>query len=242
MPGGEHLDVCFSCGTCVSKCMIQQKVEPEYNPHRLLRLVMMGLREEAFRNPTTWLCSACDLCYPACPQKIHISDVIGAVKTLAVEAGHTSPLEMVDEALCTGCGICTMACPYEAPRLVEKQIDGQMDRLSEVDANKCMGCGTCVGACPVGAIARPGVSNEDVRPQIFIDKTTNGDPRLVIFVCDWCLRADADVKLLSALAAIIDADTPEDVQRVMDTVVDPVGTYYRFNLSDSILSELKYRA
>ena len=33
---------------------------------------------------------------------------------------------------------------------------------------------------------------------------------------------------------------PEDVARIMDTIVDPVGTYYRFSLSDSILSELKY--
>ena len=200
MPGGEHLDVCFSCGTCVSKCMIQQKVEAEYNPRRLLRLVMLGLREEAFSSPTTWLCSACDLCYAACPQKIHISEVIGAVKALAVEAGYTSPLEAVsvDEDLCAGCGICAMACPYEAPSLVEKMIDGQMDRVAEVDINKCMGCGTCVGACPLGAIGRPGVSNEDVRPQIFIEAPANGDPRLVTFVCDWCLRADADVQLLDS--------------------------------------------
>ena len=200
MPGGEHLDVCFSCGTCVSKCMIQQKVEAEYNPRRLLRLVMLGLREEALSSPTTWLCSACDLCYAACPQKIHISEVIGAVKALAVEAGYTSPLEAVsvDEALCAGCGICTMACPYEAPSLIEKMIDGQMDRVSEVDINKCMGCGTCVAACPLGAIGRPGVSNEDVRPQVFFDAPSNGAPRLVTFVCDWCLRADADVQLLES--------------------------------------------
>jgi coenzyme F420-reducing hydrogenase delta subunit/heterodisulfide reductase subunit C len=200
MPGGEHLDVCFSCGTCVSKCMIQQKVEAEYNPRRLLRLVMLGLREEAFSSPTTWLCSACDLCYAACPQKIHISEVIGAVKALAVEAGYTSPLEAVsvDEDLCAGCGICAMACPYEAPSLVEKMIDGQMDRVAEVDVNKCMGCGTCVGACPLGAIGRPGVSNEDVRPQIFIEAPANGDPRLVTFVCDWCLRADADAEILES--------------------------------------------
>jgi F420-non-reducing hydrogenase small subunit len=52
---------------------------------------------------------------------------------------------------------------------------------------------------------------------------------------------DQGAKLLSAIAAIIDAETAEDVQRIMDTIVDPVGTYFRFNLSDSILSELKYR-
>ena len=87
VPGGEHLDLCYSCGTCVSKCLIQQKLEPEYNPRRLLRMVMMDMREEAYQSPTTWLCSACDLCYPACPQQIHISTLIGAVKTLAVQDG-----------------------------------------------------------------------------------------------------------------------------------------------------------
>ena len=191
--------MCYSCGTCVSTCMIQQKVEPEYNPRRLLRLVMMDMREEAFESPTTWLCSACDLCYPACPQEIHISGVIGAVKQLAIEAGYESPLETVsvDESLCSGCGICVMSCPYEAPHLVEKEIDGVMDRVSEADANACMGCGICVAACPMGAIARPGVSNEEVKAQIDIPRM-NGAPQMAVFVCDWSLRADADVTLLES--------------------------------------------
>jgi coenzyme F420-reducing hydrogenase delta subunit/heterodisulfide reductase subunit C len=200
IPGGEHLDVCFACGTCVSKCMIQQKVEPEYNPRRLIRMVMLGMKEEAFQNPTTWLCSACDLCYAACPQEIHISGVIGAVKQLAVEAGYSSPLETVsvDETLCSGCGICGMACPYQAPSLIEIQVNGYTDRIATVDTNKCMGCGTCVAACPMGAISRQGVSNQVIKEQLHITETANGAPRLVTFVCDWCLRADADVQLLES--------------------------------------------
>ena len=199
IPGGEHLELCYSCGTCVSKCMIQQKLEPEYNPRRLLRMVMMDMREEAFESPTTWLCSACDLCYPACPQEIHISGVIGAVKQLAVEAGYTSPLEtvVVDEALCSGCGICVMTCPYEAPHLIEKEANGVMDRFSEVNVEKCMGCGMCVAACPIGAIARPGVSNVEVAGQIEV-KEVKGRPSLVVFVCDWSLRVDEDVTLLDS--------------------------------------------
>jgi F420-non-reducing hydrogenase small subunit len=51
---------------------------------------------------------------------------------------------------------------------------------------------------------------------------------------------DQGAKLLSAIAAIIDVETSEDVQRIMDSIVDPVGTYYRFGLSNSILSYLKY--
>jgi len=208
VPGGEHLDVCFACGTCVSKCMIQQKVEPEYNPRKLIRMVMMGMEEKAYTNPTTWLCSACDLCFPACPQEIHISQVIGAVKSLAVEAGYSSPLETVtvDETLCAGCGICGMSCPYEAPKLVEKAVNGHMDRFASVDVNKCMGCGICVAACPMGAISRPGVSNQEIKEQIYFKEPSDGAPRLVVFVCDWCLRSDSDVQILE--------DYPENVKVV----------------------------
>ncbi len=198
MPGGEHLERCYSCGTCVSKCMIQQKVEPTYNPRRLLRMVMMDLKEEALQSPTTWMCSECDLCYEACPQEIHISQVIAAVKQLAVDAGYSSPLTpvSVDEELCSGCGICVMVCPYEAPSLFEKDVNGETDRLSQVDGNKCMGCGTCVAACPLGAIAREGVSNNDITRQFPAQDETK--PKLVTFVCDWSLRVDSDIDILES--------------------------------------------
>lgn len=52
---------------------------------------------------------------------------------------------------------------------------------------------------------------------------------------------DQGAKLISAIGAIIEIETPEDIERVLDSIVDPVGTYYRFGLSDSILSTLKYR-
>lgn len=196
VPGGEHLELCFSCGTCVSKCMIQQKVEPDYNPRRLLRMVMMEMKEEAFSSPTTWLCSECDLCYEACPQEIHISQVIAAVKQLAVGAGYSSPLTAVsvDEDLCSGCGVCAMVCPYEAPSLFEKEVDGEMDRFSQVDPNKCMGCGTCVAACPLGAIAREGVSNAEITAQ-FPTKPKKA-PNLITFICDWSLRVEEDLEIL----------------------------------------------
>ena len=51
---------------------------------------------------------------------------------------------------------------------------------------------------------------------------------------------DQGTKLLSAVAALIDTDEPERLQEIMDSIVDPVGIYYRFSLADSILSELKY--
>jgi F420-non-reducing hydrogenase small subunit len=58
--------------------------------------------------------------------------------------------------------------------------------------------------------------------------------------CRGCYGAPAGVldqgaKMLSALASIIDADTPEEIARIAATVPDPLGTFYRFGLAGSLL-------
>ena len=156
IPGGEAVSVCFSCGTCVSRCLIQQKVEKSYNPRRMMKMVMEDMRETAFKNPTTWLCSACDLCYPACPQEIHISGVITAVKQLALESGQLSPLNTAEVNLktCVACGLCVEVCPYEAIHLVEKGVPnrGKNMTIAEVDKGQCMACGLCSSVCRSNSI------------------------------------------------------------------------------------------
>jgi coenzyme F420-reducing hydrogenase delta subunit/heterodisulfide reductase subunit C len=215
IPGGEYLEMCYSCGTCVSKCMIQQKVEPEYNPRRLLHMVMMDLREEAFKSPTTWLCSACDLCYPACPQQIHISGVIGAIKQLAIEAGYESPLTpaRVDAAACFACGTCIEACPYGAITRVsgEVEIPDPMAQgrtvvvekeHAQVDPNLCMGCGLCASSCLASCITLDGYTDMQIDDQARAPGWAPGwpaptseawSPRVLAFVCNWSVRAEADL-------------------------------------------------
>ena len=163
LPGGEHLELCYSCGTCVSKCMVQQKEEPDYNPRRLLRLAMLNMKDEAFDSPTTWLCSACDLCYAACPQEIHISGVINAVKALAVEEGK-SPIfktAVVNRQTCVACGLCAQACPYEAITIVETKVPYRgLIQVAEVDPGKCMACGLCSAVCRSTSIGVPEVHTD----------------------------------------------------------------------------------
>ena len=158
IPGGEHLELCYSCGTCVSKCMIQQKLEPDFNPRRLLRMVMMDMKEEAFTGPTTWMCSECDLCYEVCPQEIHISGVITAVKKIAAEHGRKTILKtaVVDQQTCVGCGLCVESCPYEAIKLVQEKVPyrGHV-QVAQVDPSLCMACGLCSAVCRSTSIGVP---------------------------------------------------------------------------------------
>jgi F420-non-reducing hydrogenase small subunit len=51
---------------------------------------------------------------------------------------------------------------------------------------------------------------------------------------------DQGAKLASAIGALIDTDDPDKLQEILDTIVDPAGTFYRFGLAHSIMSRIKY--
>jgi F420-non-reducing hydrogenase small subunit len=46
---------------------------------------------------------------------------------------------------------------------------------------------------------------------------------------------DQGAKMLSTVASIVDAPTPEEIAEIAATVPDPVGTFYRFGLAGSLL-------
>lgn len=46
---------------------------------------------------------------------------------------------------------------------------------------------------------------------------------------------DYGARLLSAFASVIDAKEPEEIEKILDGIPDPVGRVYRFNLAGSLL-------
>ena len=46
---------------------------------------------------------------------------------------------------------------------------------------------------------------------------------------------DQGAKMISAIASVIDSTDPEEIERIIATIPDPVGTFYRFSLPDSML-------
>jgi len=166
-PGGEKITYCFSCGTCTATCPIQW-IEEKYNPRRIIRMVMLEMRDQVLSSPVIWLCSACDICYRRCPQGIRISDLMKAIRDVAIQEGY-EPVRLVaevDPRACAGCGMCAQACPYEAIELGTKWINGQQSTLPEVDRFLCHGCGTCAATCPSSAISVEDLSDDVIVAQI----------------------------------------------------------------------------
>jgi F420-non-reducing hydrogenase small subunit len=46
---------------------------------------------------------------------------------------------------------------------------------------------------------------------------------------------DQGAKMVSAISSVIDAHEPEEIERILDQIADPMGTFYRFSLAHSLL-------
>jgi F420-non-reducing hydrogenase small subunit len=51
---------------------------------------------------------------------------------------------------------------------------------------------------------------------------------------------DYGARLISAFASVIDYDDPEELEEILDSLPDPAGQFYRFNLAKSLLRSSKY--
>lgn len=50
---------------------------------------------------------------------------------------------------------------------------------------------------------------------------------------------DYGARLMTAIASVIDSNDPDDIERILDGIPDPVGSFYRFNLAGSLLHASK---
>ena len=74
IPGGGNLDMCFACGTCVSGCPATGLADMD--PRKFLRMILLGLDEEATKSPWVWMCTGCQRCIYACPMEIDIPRLV----------------------------------------------------------------------------------------------------------------------------------------------------------------------
>jgi len=86
-PGGENIKLCFACGLCTASCPVSD-IDPEYNPRKIIRMVLLGMREQVLSSDFVWLCTQCYTCQAHCPQDVNFSDVMKALRIMAVREGH----------------------------------------------------------------------------------------------------------------------------------------------------------
>lgn len=83
--GCDKVLECIQCGTCSSTCPVSLYMD--FTPRRLMAMIKGGFEDEALKSKTIWICSSCYSCTVMCPAQIKITDVMYALKRMAIEKG-----------------------------------------------------------------------------------------------------------------------------------------------------------
>ena len=161
-----------------------------------------------------------DYYIPGCPpEPARILEVVNAIVT-----GNLPPKGAVvgalDKALCDSC-----------PRKREEKRVKVFYRPHEIlfDPERCF---LEQGLICLGPATRGGCSDP---------------PRCIRsnMPCRGCYGPPPDItdqgaKMLSAVGSIIDSQDPEEIERIIDGIADPLGTFYRFGLPASALRKKRF--
>ena len=88
--GGEHIMKCVQCATCTSGCPVAV-VSEKFNPRRIIRMAVLGLKDAVLQEDFVWYCAACYTCSERCPQDVRIPDLMAAIRNIAVKEGFIHP-------------------------------------------------------------------------------------------------------------------------------------------------------
>jgi heterodisulfide reductase subunit C len=130
-PGGEGFMRCFSCGTCTASCPVSA-ITARYNPRRIVRMAMLGMRERVLTSQFVWLCAACYTCYERCPQDVHIPDLMTCMRNIAVREGYVPATYRLQAELLRDHGRLYEITGFENERRAETGLPPVREEAGEV--------------------------------------------------------------------------------------------------------------
>jgi heterodisulfide reductase subunit C len=86
---GIDVLACYQCEKCTNGCPVVFAMD--HPPHRIIRMVQLGLIEEAASAKTPWVCASCETCGTRCPNAIDIPGLMDRLKNMAKSSGRACP-------------------------------------------------------------------------------------------------------------------------------------------------------
>lgn len=83
--GPFHASQCFQCRKCTNGC--PSSFAMDLYPDQVIKLALLGQKEEVLRSKTIWVCAACETCSTRCPNGVRIAELMDAFKEMALEEG-----------------------------------------------------------------------------------------------------------------------------------------------------------
>ncbi|MBI4334134.1 MAG: 4Fe-4S dicluster domain-containing protein [Chloroflexi bacterium] len=85
---GEKVTACFQCEKCTNGCPVAFSMD--IVPHKVMRSVILGLRDQVLKSETIWVCASCETCTTRCPNGIDIAHVMDTLRQISLREGKTA--------------------------------------------------------------------------------------------------------------------------------------------------------
>ena len=82
---GEKITACYQCEKCTNGCPLSFAMD--IVPHKLMRSVHFGLKDEVLNSDTIWVCASCETCTTRCPNGIDIAHVMDSLRQISQAEG-----------------------------------------------------------------------------------------------------------------------------------------------------------
>lgn len=82
---GVNFNTCLQCKTCANGCPFVEAMD--YAPNQIIRLIQLGMADEALKSSTIWVCVGCNTCSSGCPMAIDIPALMDGLRHKALETG-----------------------------------------------------------------------------------------------------------------------------------------------------------
>jgi len=89
---GQNVLTCYQCGRCSAGCPLTFAMKDL--PNQVIRMVQLGLEEDATASETPWVCASCLTCHARCPRGVDLAKVMEALRAIRLRPGTEDRIKL----------------------------------------------------------------------------------------------------------------------------------------------------
>jgi heterodisulfide reductase subunit C len=89
---GQNVLKCYQCGRCSAGCPLTFAMKDL--PSQVIRMVQLGLEEDALASDTMWVCASCLTCHGRCPRGVDLAKVMEALRAIKLRPGADDRIDL----------------------------------------------------------------------------------------------------------------------------------------------------